>query len=74
VRKCDGAFHQNRRQKVFNWGGFTFVQGELDILNMIKLHCVTVFHIGIWGTWSIVWGAKPTKAPRGDGTAFHIDR
>jgi len=28
-----------------------------------------VFHISIWGAWSCVWGAKPTKAPRGDGTA-----
>jgi len=27
-----------------------------------------VFHISIWGAWSFVWGAKPTKAPRGDGT------
>jgi len=22
-----------------------------------------------WGAWSFVWGAKPPKAPRGDGTA-----
>jgi len=21
-----------------------------------------------WGAWSFVWGDKPTKAPRGDGT------
>jgi len=21
------------------------------------------------GAWSFVWGTKPTKAPRGDGTA-----
>jgi len=27
-----------------------------------------LFHISIWGTWSFVWGAKPTKAPRDDGT------
>jgi len=30
-----------------------------------------VFHISIWGAWSIVCGAKPTKAPpRGDGTGL----
>jgi len=22
-----------------------------------------VFHVAIWGAWSFVWGAKPTKAP-----------
>jgi len=27
-----------------------------------------MFHISIWGAWSFVWGTKPTKAPRGDGT------
>jgi len=27
-----------------------------------------VFHISLWGAWSFVRGAKPTKAPRGDGT------
>jgi len=29
-----------------------------------------VFHISIWWGWSFVWGAKPTKEPRGDGTAL----
>jgi len=29
-----------------------------------------VFHVPIWGSWSFVWGDKPTKAPRGDG--LHI--
>ena len=28
-----------------------------------------MFRISIWGDWSSVWGPKPTKAPRGDGTA-----
>ena len=32
-----------------------------------------MFHILIWGTWSFVWGDKPTKAPRGDGTGWEID-
>jgi len=27
-----------------------------------------MFPILIWGVWSFVWGAKPTKAPGGDGT------
>ena len=22
-----------------------------------------MFHVSIWGVWSFVWGAKPTKAP-----------
>jgi len=25
-----------------------------------------------WGAWSSVWGTKPTKAPRGDGTMFRF--
>jgi len=27
-----------------------------------------VFDILIWGPWSFVWRAKPTKVPRGDGS------
>jgi len=27
-----------------------------------------VFHVSIWGAWRFVWGDKPPKAPRGDGT------
>jgi len=27
-----------------------------------------VFHVSVWGDWGFVLGAKPTKAPRGDGT------
>jgi len=26
------------------------------------------------GFWSFVWGAKPTKAPRGDGTEQRVDK
>jgi len=34
-----------------------------------------VFHVSIWGAWSFVWGAKPTKAaPRGDGTGQTVDK
>jgi len=29
-----------------------------------------VFHISIWGGLELCLGAKPTKAPRGDGTAL----
>jgi len=29
-----------------------------------------VLHILIWVIWSIVWGALPTKAPGGEGTAL----
>jgi len=31
-----------------------------------------VFHVSIWGAWSFAWGAKPTKAPRGDGTEYRL--
>jgi len=34
-----------------------------------------VFHVSIWGAWSFVWGAKPTKAaPRGNGTEQTVDK
>jgi len=26
-----------------------------------------VFHISVWGAWSIVWGVKPTKGPVATG-------
>jgi len=32
-----------------------------------------MFHISVWGAWSFVWGAKPTKAPSGDGTATQME-
>jgi len=32
-----------------------------------------MFHISIWGAWSFVWGAKPTKTPRCDGTVAVTD-
>ena len=44
-------------------GGFTFVQGGLDIQIWQKFHQLIVFHISIRGDWSFVWGDKPTKAP-----------
>ena len=28
-----------------------------------------MYHITIWGSWCFVWGTKPTKVSRGDGTA-----
>jgi len=31
------------------------------------IYSASQFSLG--GTWSFVWGAKPTKAHRGDGTA-----
>jgi len=36
------------------------------------LNAKTLFNysISIWGTWSFVWGAKPSKGPRGDGTGY----
>jgi len=32
-----------------------------------------VFHISIWGDWIFVWGAKPTKDPRGEGTVLVME-
>jgi len=29
-----------------------------------------VFHISIWGLGALFGGAKPIKAPRGDGTGL----
>jgi len=62
---------QNRRQKVVNkWplrlcgGGFTFVQGRLDIKNWQKFHWFIVLQISnLWGLELCLGGAKPTKAP-----------
>ena len=42
-------------------GGLCDCAGGLDIKNWQKFHWFIVFQISIWG-------AKPTKAPRGDGT------
>jgi len=48
------------------WGGFRFVQWGLTFRNLNKL-----FHISIWGGLELCFGgAKPTKAPRGDGTVW----
>jgi len=46
--------------------------GGLDILKLTKTP-LTVFHVSIWGLGTLFGGAKPTKAPRGDGTAFNGD-
>jgi len=32
------------------------------------IYSASYFNLG--GAWSFVWGAKSTKAPRGDGTDF----
>jgi len=60
---------QNRHQKVVNRGLYVRA-GELDFKfdkNSTNLLCF-IFQFG--GAWSFVWGAKATKAPRGDGTGY----
>jgi len=29
-----------------------------------------IYSISLWGAWGLVWGAKPTKVPRGDGIGW----
>jgi len=64
---------QNCHQKVFNRGAYVCV-GKLDILkfnkNSTDLKCF-IFQFG--GTWSFVWGAKPSKDPHGDGTVLVME-
>jgi len=38
--------------------------------NSTDLKCF-IFRFG--GDWSLVWGAKPTKDPRGDGTVLVME-
>jgi len=74
-KKCESMYkNQNRRQKVFNRGfavlrvGLFFCLGGLDIIKLTKtplIYSVSRFNLG---SWALFRGAKPTKAPRGDGT------
>ena len=41
---------------------------------MQKLYLFVVFHVSIWGGLELCWGAKPTKAPHGDGTVWEVQR
>jgi len=60
----------NRRQKVFKRGLYVCAgtRGYWHSKIWQKRHWFIAFHISVWGTWNFVLGAKPTKAPRGDGT------
>jgi len=54
-------------------GGFTFVQGGLNVCargfeRKNCIHSVSYFNLGGLGT--LFGGAKPTKAPRGDGSGL----
>jgi len=64
---------QNRRQKVFNRGVLQFC-GGLDIIKLTKtplIYSVSRFNLG--GLGALFGGAKPTKAPCGDGTGNMSD-
>ena len=54
---CAGALHLRRRGLIFKFDK-----------NSTDLYCF-IFQFG--GAWSFVRGAKPTRAPRGDGTELH---
>ena len=72
--ETDG-FTQNRRQKVMNRGGFAFVQKgawHLTLTKVALIYNVSYFNFG--GAWSFIWGDKPTKAPRDDGTGLTWQR
>jgi len=55
-------------------GGFAFVRGTWHSKCWQTLHRFILLHVWIWGAWSFVWGAKLTKAPRGDGTEQTVDK
>ena len=57
---------QNRRQKVVNRGGFTFVRGDWHskLTKVPLIYSVSYFNLG---------ALSPTKNPRGDGTALSHD-
>jgi len=63
---------QNRRQKVFNRGLWDCARGldtpKID-KNSSDLWCF-MFQFGGFG--ALLWGDKPPKAPRGDGTELMI--
>ena len=59
--KCSHGSVQYRRQKVFNRGALRFFRVAWHSKNWQILYWFIVFHVSIWG-------AKPTKDPRGDET------
>ena len=42
---------------------FLFPCRWLEIVKIYKTALIYVFHVSIWGAWSIVCGAQPTKSP-----------
>ena len=43
--------------------------GGLALRKLKNTPLISVFHFPICRAWRFVWGDKPTKNPRGDGTA-----
>jgi len=56
---------QNRHQKVFNREALRLCGGGLEKIN--QNYSVSRFNLG--GLGALFGGAKPAKAPHGDGTA-----
>ena len=59
--------NQNRRQKVFTIGGFTFAQRDLTIWKFDEIstdYSVTYFNLEVL--------SEPSNAPRGDGSVLNF--
>ena len=71
-RACVSRYDQSARNRTvsrkFSIGRLCICAGGLDTKNWQKLNCFIVFRVSILGAWSFAWGAKPPKAPHGDGT------
>jgi len=59
---------QNPHQKILIRAVYACA-GGFDILKFDKNSLLMVFHISIWWAWNFVWGAKPIKVLRRNGTA-----
>ena len=58
---------QNCRQKVFNRGAWRLCRGAWHSKIWKKLRWFKVFHISIWGAWSVLGGLSPPKTPVATG-------
>jgi len=61
------SLNQNRHQKLFS-RGLCVSAGRLWICaggwhskNWQKFNSFIVFHVSVWGAWSLIWGLSPQK-------------